>query len=339
MTPLVSIILPVYNVQAHFGACLDSLAAITYPNTEYSLVDDASTDGCGEMCDAFAKTHERVTVMHFPSNKGVSYARAQGLELAQGAFVLFVDADDAVHPEIVSRLVGAALEQRADIVSCQRLDIWGDKARENHSSMRGRFAKEDIMLRVKTDLLHNFSFGAPSMPLYVTGKLFRRDKVASSIQAALGLRYGEDTLATMDYLIRHADVLFCQNEPLYYYHHHSEQITASPLPRIWPLFLPYWERMDALGGHLYFRQLVPRIWSRIKPSIYDRPENWGGILKGNQFVQMNRVFRNSPVMKKYIWDNPEFPRNFRRKPHWFLLKHRLFWTDYFLYFLCWLCVR
>ena len=106
---LVSIIVPVYDVLPYLAQCVDSILAQTYSNIEVILVDDGSPDGCGELCDAYEKRDSRVTVIH-KSNGGVSSARNYGASLAQGEWVLFVDADDVVSPVYIETLLSAAVE-------------------------------------------------------------------------------------------------------------------------------------------------------------------------------------------------------------------------------------
>ena len=110
-----SVIVPVYNCAAYLEQCLDSLLAQDVSRFEVLLVDDGSTDASGAICDAYAERDARVRVTHKP-NGGVSSARNLGLELARGAYVLFVDSDDYVEADFV-RLMGEQIGQH-DVVVC-----------------------------------------------------------------------------------------------------------------------------------------------------------------------------------------------------------------------------
>lgn len=110
-TPLVSVIIPVYNVAKILERCVNSVLTQTYKNLEIILVDDGSTDMSKQFCDVFAKKDPRVKVIH-QANRGLSGARNAGLELATGDFVTFVDSDDSVQPYLVELLLGLCTQHR-----------------------------------------------------------------------------------------------------------------------------------------------------------------------------------------------------------------------------------
>lgn len=116
-TPVVSIIVPVYQVKDYIGECVESLLAQTYRNLEILLVDDGSTDGSGELCDKYAAEDDRVRVVH-QENQGLSAARNAGLDLARGEYVAFVDSDDVVLPSYIEQLYGLIRKYQADITAC-----------------------------------------------------------------------------------------------------------------------------------------------------------------------------------------------------------------------------
>ena len=92
-SPLVSVIIPVYNVEKYLHQCLDSVLNQSYKNLEIILVDDGSTDRCGEICDLYAHRDPRIKVFH-QENKGLSRARNTGLSQVCGKYITFIDSDD-----------------------------------------------------------------------------------------------------------------------------------------------------------------------------------------------------------------------------------------------------
>lgn len=115
--PLVSVIVPVYNVERQLDRCVNSIVGQDYDNLEIILVDDGSPDQCPVKCDAWAEQDSRITVIH-QKNGGLSAARNAGLDIMAGAYVAFVDSDDYVEPDYISRMLSAAKMHDADMVVC-----------------------------------------------------------------------------------------------------------------------------------------------------------------------------------------------------------------------------
>ena len=116
--PMISVIVPVYNTEAYLVRCLDSLLMQTYPNLEIVLIDDASTDKGGSICETYAARDSPLKVIRFLKNQGPSAARNAGIRKAEGKFISFVDADDYVEPDIMEKLYAALSENEADISIC-----------------------------------------------------------------------------------------------------------------------------------------------------------------------------------------------------------------------------
>ena len=112
-----SIIVPVYNVEAFLKKCVDSLLAQDLPASDYEiiLVDDGSTDGCGMLCDTLAAEHGHIRAIH-QRNRGLSGARNAGIPVASGTYVMFVDSDDFLCPNVLGTLVGLMESKELDIL-------------------------------------------------------------------------------------------------------------------------------------------------------------------------------------------------------------------------------
>ncbi len=118
--PLVSVIIPVYNVEEYLHECVDSILQQTYPNTEIILVDDQSTDNSGRICDEYASRYSNIKVIH-KENGGASSARNVGLESSQGQFIMFADSDDFMDKEMIEELVALQKSTQAEVVGCEFL--------------------------------------------------------------------------------------------------------------------------------------------------------------------------------------------------------------------------
>lgn len=113
---MISVIIPVFNVEFFLQSCLESVKAQTLKDFEAILVDDGSSDSSGAICDAYARADNRFRVVHQP-NQGVSAARNRGLDLAKGDYVYFVDADDEMRPEALEHLYHAITQGEYDIAA------------------------------------------------------------------------------------------------------------------------------------------------------------------------------------------------------------------------------
>ena len=114
---MISVIIPIYNVEKYLGKCLDSIIKQTYTNLEILLINDGSTDSSGTICDEYAKKDSRIRVIH-QTNKGLSGARNKGLDEAKGDYIGFIDSDDIISPEFYKILHKNLVETDSDISLC-----------------------------------------------------------------------------------------------------------------------------------------------------------------------------------------------------------------------------
>lgn len=114
---LISIIVPVYNVEKYIHECVDSIINQTYKNIEIILVDDGSPDNCGKICDEYAEKDSRIKVIH-KENGGLSDARNCGIDAASGEWLMFVDSDDYIESDMAQKLLDAAKKENADMAVC-----------------------------------------------------------------------------------------------------------------------------------------------------------------------------------------------------------------------------
>ena len=121
-TPLISVIVPVYNILEYLPRCVRTIREQTFGNLEILLVDDGSTDGTGQLCEDLAVQDERIRVFHKP-NGGSSSARNLGISQAKGEYLGFVDSDDYIEPDMYERLWKAAVENQAPIVQVGRNEV------------------------------------------------------------------------------------------------------------------------------------------------------------------------------------------------------------------------
>ena len=213
---LVTVIIPVYNVEKYLRKCLDSIINQTYKYLEIIIVDDGSKDTSSYICDEYAKKDSRIIVIH-KKNGGLSSARNAGLDIASGDYVMFVDSDDFVEPDFCKRPLDLALAKETDIVSFgfHKITKEGDVATIKTTSPRYITPEEGIkeLILVK-DHIYNFAWN----------KLYKLS-LFNSIRYPFGKTY-EDQATT--YLLFHkASKIYIDDSPLYNYIFRSDSISAD----------------------------------------------------------------------------------------------------------------
>ncbi len=136
-TPLISVIVPVYKVEAYLDCCVSSIVNQTYRNLEIILVDDGSPDNCPAMCDQWAKKDNRIKVIH-KDNGGLSDARNVGMSIATGEYVGFIDSDDYISPEMYQYLYDRIIKDNSDISACGVEMVFEDGSPPRSMTARGQ---------------------------------------------------------------------------------------------------------------------------------------------------------------------------------------------------------
>lgn len=213
--PVVTIVVPVYNVEGDLNRCVESLVGQTLHDIQIVLVDDGSTDTSGQMCDAWAKRDNRIRVVH-KQNGGLSSARNAGIEVADGAFLGFVDSDDYVEPNMYEKLLAAFTDERVSITTCGRYVHMSDFVKEDFiAGDCRRFPSIDAMKEV-------LSGGVIDVAAW--DKLYRRE-LFSMIRYPEG-RISEDAAIIMQLLYECEDVVHV-GESFYHYVFRAGSISKS----------------------------------------------------------------------------------------------------------------
>ena len=170
MNPTVSIIVPVYNAKNYLQRCIDSILHQEYTDYELFLVDDGSTDGSGDICDAYAAADARITVIH-KENTGVSDSRNLAISQARGTYLQFLDSDDWITPDATKLFVRAATEHDCDLVIADFYRVVGERV-----SHKGDIEDDGVLTREEfaAHMMENpadFYYGV------LWNKLYRRDLV------------------------------------------------------------------------------------------------------------------------------------------------------------------
>ena len=146
---LLTVIVPVYNVELYLDRCVQSIIQQTYKNLEIILVDDGSTDGSSEMCDQWAQKDSRIQVIH-KKNGGLSSARNAGLDISEGEFLSFIDSDDFIELDMYQTMMDALQNSGKDIACCGRIvDLWGKRKKKEYTRSEPKvYSREEAMKEV-----------------------------------------------------------------------------------------------------------------------------------------------------------------------------------------------
>jgi glycosyltransferase involved in cell wall biosynthesis len=217
---MISIIVPVYNAGAFLNQCLSSIRAQTHMDWECLCVDDGSTDDSPDIVRAFAHQDVRFRLIE-QKNRGPGGARNNGLESAKGEYFTFVDSDDLVHPELLSRMHQLAKSNAADLVVCNLITFKSDQ--ECHAAFRQFDSVDENVEVFKSPLLPRIS-DWKKFRVHPVGKLYARSTHGGLRFPAL---YGaEDAYASFDVYGR-AKVVVFTSQRLYGYREVEEGLTRS----------------------------------------------------------------------------------------------------------------
>ncbi|MDA3042877.1 MULTISPECIES: glycosyltransferase family 2 protein [unclassified Campylobacter] len=193
--PLISVIIPIYNVEQYLDECLNSVINQNYKNLEIILVDDGSTDKSGEICDEFAAQDSRIKVLH-QKNGGVSVARNNALNIVSGEFIAFVDSDDTIEKNHISNMVNL-LNDNTDIV-CVPMN--GKMA---EFKFNGEYALKYILTERRTPKSGYFSWS-------IWNKIFKTD-IVKNIRFLADEKVGEDFSFMWKAFLNSKEVVFGGN--------------------------------------------------------------------------------------------------------------------------------
>lgn len=130
MSPILTIIVPIYKVEPYLRQCIDSILNQTWEEFELILIDDGSPDKCGEICDEYSQKDQRIKVIH-QENKGLSAARNNGVDIARGKYLTFIDSDDWLKPDMYETLITLAETYNTDIAECGYVKAYDNGLVEN----------------------------------------------------------------------------------------------------------------------------------------------------------------------------------------------------------------
>lgn len=214
----VSIIIPVYNAEKFLGKCINSVLTQTYENWEIIIIDDGSTDNSEKIYNEFAKNDNRFKV-YYQDNKGVSAARNFGINIAQGKYIIFIDADDWIEKDFIDRMIEVIEKEKADMVQCNFYYVRNDTfEKRKHISPNYSIRENleelqlDILYREYEEKKNHNSVGAIRS---VWGKIFKAS-ILKEIKFNENIDIFEDGIFIL-YALQMMKKVVLIDEYLYYY--------------------------------------------------------------------------------------------------------------------------
>ena len=247
--PLVSVIVPAYNVEQYIDSCVDALIRQTYRNIEIVLVDDGSTDATGGKCDQWANCDSRIRVIH-QHNQGLSMARNNGLAEAHGAYIMYLDGDDSCTLDCVERLYSTIISHEADLCLCSydRVDESGEVLSVRHIPSIPHGTEKDLL----TNILHD------DLPPCAWAKMYTAE-LARQAYFDRGQLF-EDTRMWARLLPEIENLAFCSiDEALFHYRQNTLSIMGSFHAERERGIIEAWEKMCSNAERRYGEEMRPHV--------------------------------------------------------------------------------
>lgn len=274
VTPLISVIVPVYNIEDYLAQCIASIRSQTYENLQIILVDDGSTDESGNICDAHCEQDSRIEVIH-KKNEGLVSARKAGIAGAQGEYVTFVDGDDWIDSDMLQMLMD--IGQEADMITYACYEEYGTyRVLKKNSIREGLYISGSDKRLLYESMLMNHNFFEFGILPHLCDKLIKRSILtANLINVSNLISYGEDVACTYPCLLD-AQSVYVTNLPFYHYRQRQGSIVKSKTMIAADNFVEIYKLLKtkfhlAIGYHaMLLEQLHYYMWFILLVKAYER---------------------------------------------------------------------
>ena len=293
---LVSVVVPIYRVEKYLDDCISSIVRQTYHNLEILLVDDGSDDTCSCSCDRWAAEDSRVIVIH-KHNGGLSDARNAGLGIIYGEYIAFVDSDDWIDNAYIEKLISAAINEQADVVTCALVDEFektGETVPQNRQYFSGNSEQALNMLYDQTKIGVN------------AFKLYKR-YIWNDLRFPFGKLY--EDLLSMYKVFDLANKIVQIPDALYHYRIRENSIMTAPfslkivgISDAWKenyLFCEEKYPSVAPLAHMFWLEIIPGILRMFPKELNEKEKAAKRKLKKELSDNLNFIIRHMPAKKVY----------------------------------------
>lgn len=316
---LISIVVPIYNVEKYLNKCIESILNQTYKNLEIILVDDGSPDNSGKICDEYKKMDSRIIVVHKP-NGGLSDARNAGIMLATGKYIGFVDSDDYIEPDMYEILYSNIKKYNANISICSYVDEY-----ESGKMEISKHFDNKIVTLNKMEALENLIL-EQNLTNHVWNKLFEK-KLFDEICFPVG-RKMED-VATTYKLVEKANIVVCDSYVGYHYIQRGDSIMGNINEK-----LLQDNEQSVFEKNEYIKKYYPELEKTVEIEniktykilhYLAKLGKLDNILKSEKYKNYYKIYK-----KKYLKYRKQIKNNVGKKV---LISYDLFWISKKLYFI------
>lgn len=292
---MISIIVPIYNVEKYVRQCIDSICGQTYQDLEIILVDDGSTDGCSHICEEYRRKDSRVIVIH-KENGGLVSARKAGIRAASGQYAAYVDGDDWIEPDMLERMYQKLMEHNVDVVMCGRYEDTGEIHKKVfHGLTEGKYGKKELLEQVYPNMIVNGDFFTWGLFPGLWDKLFRRECIEDfQLRVDDRIVMGEDAACVYPCMIN-AESIYVMEECLYHY----RQTTSSMVKK----------RQDKLLEQEQFRILYQTVMTELTKytNIYDLRPQWKKYVLFLMIPRADSLYKGFEELD-YLFPFPKVPK-------------------------------
>lgn len=319
---LISIIVPIYNIEKYINQCVDSVLVQSYQNWELILVDDGSPDKCPSICDDYVMRDKRIKVVH-KANGGLVSARKAGLEVATGDYVMPLDGDDFLDERCLGVIANHIIKNAPDVI-CFGYYMYSDNGRiENPIEVEryGVYERHDMEERIFSSFIH--SSAASHFPHNLWAKVYRQDLYRHYQNAVSSkISMGEDSACTYPLIFNSQKVVILK-DCLYYYRQIQSSMSKVKKPLSWDnydlVYALYEKEIDLTKYDMqqqYYRARTHNLFDIVLSQFYS------GKTYKETVESINHRFQKHPEYSMAI-NNSRFKSMSMRMCR-FLLKHKCY---------------
>lgn len=300
---LISIIVPIYNVEKYLDRCINSIINQSYKNIEIILVNDGSTDNSLEICEKYKKNDDRIIIIN-KKNGGQSEARNFGLDIAKGKYVSFVDSDDLIHIDMYKILYNAIVKNKSDIAICRYKKF--NSINENSIIYESSKKKKDIVIKcVNSEYALAKCLDTKEITVSAWSKLYKRE-IFSELKFPCGTEM-EDWAIIVDLMHKCKKVVMIP-EALYYYFNRDDSTMNKKF-----------KESDLKLEDIFARNI--KLVDKYFPSLHNQAKT---NLTANYFYVLDKMIKSKEV-KNYKTEFNEIVSKLKKESLFILInsKHRV----------------